>query len=188
MKGLANRHSLSRHKKTCQVQPFQGRKRSSDVEAETLSKNPRIEALANAIINDTNVDRSNKLPAADIFRNKTLPSPPSRAVDVFQKLPSPPSHVVADVFKLPRTKKDLVGYSDDGSSTTDDEEKSDSENGSSKTDDDNSSNSENDSLRTDDDDDDNCSNAESRSSTMNEEITENAERPVIKLLPSPSRV
>ena len=32
MKGLANRHSLSRHKKTCQARPFQdiGRKRSSD--------------------------------------------------------------------------------------------------------------------------------------------------------------
>ena len=76
MKGLANRHNLSRHKKTCQMQPFHeiGCKRSrDDDETRTLSKNPKIKALADAIINDTPVkDYSNKLPAVG---EKKLPTP-----------------------------------------------------------------------------------------------------------------
>ena len=76
-KSLANRHSLSRHKKTCQ--DFRGRKRASDDDdgTEIVSKNPKIQALADAIINDTKVD--NNLPVADVFWK--LPSLPSEVVD-----------------------------------------------------------------------------------------------------------
>ena len=133
MKGLANRHSLSRHKKTCQAKPFQiiGHKRSrrDDGTAEALSTNPKIQALADAIINDDEMDYSNKLPAVDVFptNEKKLPTPPSEIVDkVFRKetLPSPPREVVSGVFKLPRTKKDLIGYSDDSDgSLADNDEK-----------------------------------------------------------------
>ena len=78
---LSSYKSLWRHKKTCQVQPFDniGCKRTSDVEAETLSKNPKIQALADAIINDTTVKKMDyKLPAVDISaaNEKKLPTPP----------------------------------------------------------------------------------------------------------------
>jgi len=46
MKSLANRHSLSRHKKICPARVFQGRKRPSDFEPKTLLKNPKMQALA----------------------------------------------------------------------------------------------------------------------------------------------
>ena len=86
MKGFANRHNLSRHKKTCQAQPFHeiGCKRSrDDDETRTLSTNPKLQALADAIINDTPV--KDKLPAVG---EKKLPTPPPEIVDaVFRKLP-----------------------------------------------------------------------------------------------------
>ena len=128
MKSLANRHSLSRHKKICPARLFQGCKRPADDNGVEPS-NSKMRALADAIINDTSVN--SKLP---VFHNKAapspdedfrkLPSPPPKVVDevlqklssprpVFRKLSSPPQEVVDEVFKLPRTKKDLVGYSDE---------------------------------------------------------------------------
>ena len=52
-KVLANRHSLSRHKKTCQN--FRGRKRASDDDdgTEIVSKNPKIQALNDVQVLDT---------------------------------------------------------------------------------------------------------------------------------------
>ena len=82
MKGLANRHSLSRHKKICPARLFQERKRPSD-DNDVGPSNPKLQALADAIINDTPV--YNKLP---VLHNKALPSPSPD--EDFRKLPSPP--------------------------------------------------------------------------------------------------
>ena len=128
MKSYSHRQSLWKHKQGCDRYTSTnsynfndstvGEKRKSHeksgakraANSEPLNeKKSKIQALANAIINDTPVKKmdhhSTKLPAADALRK----SPPP----VFQKLPSPPQEVVDDVFKVPRTKKDLIGYSDD---------------------------------------------------------------------------
>ena len=168
------------------------------------SKTPKIEALADAIVNDTPVYKKlpvlhNKaLPSPDKDFQK-LPSPPLKVVDeVLQKLSSPPSDevsqtstsppkkVVDEVFKLPRTKKDLIGYSDDDnqeSDSTDDMKYTDN----SSDDQESSSESNNNSIvgssTEEREANDNSSADKSRSSATNREITENAKRSVIKFLP-----
>ena len=76
-KQLASSQSLWNHRQRCmRDDPSDdiGRKRPSDYDGttETRSKNPRIEALANAIINDTKDECSNNLPTNE----QKLPSPP----------------------------------------------------------------------------------------------------------------
>ena len=129
MKNLANRHSLSRHKKTCPARLFQGRKRPSDDNGVGPS-NPKMQSLADAIINDTLVH--NQRPVEDALHNTALPSPQpfqklpppgevfqklSSPRPVFRKLPSPPPEVVDEVFqkspppvfrKLPSDRKSVV--------------------------------------------------------------------------------
>ena len=107
--------------------PTDGCKRPSDDNGVGPStKNPKMQILADAIINDTLVH--NKRPVEDALHNTALPSPqpdeifrkllssppgevfqklssPPRPDEVFRKLPSPSQEVVDDVFKLPRTKK-----------------------------------------------------------------------------------
>ena len=143
MKSYSHRQSLWKHKQGCdRYTPTNsynfndstvGEKRKSHekcgakrtANSEPLyEKKSKIAALADAIINDTPVkkmDLSTKLPAAD---EKKLPTPPPEIVnEIFRKLPSPPPEVVNDVFKLPRTKKDLVGYSDDSKDFSADDDK-----------------------------------------------------------------
>ena len=181
MKGLANRHSLSRHKKTCQAS--RGRKRPSVDGTETVSKNPKIQALADAIINDTKVDSS--FPATDVFQK--LPSPPREVVG---KLPSPPQEVVDDVFKVPRTKKDLVGCSDSDVDSTEDKKSLDN--------DDQESCSDKESINNSSDDQESCSDKESDDNSENGSSTEDSsddnstdnsndeaadEQPIVTVLP-----
>ena len=138
MKSYSHRQSLWKHKQGCdrytptnsynsndstvgeqrKFHEKSGAKRTANSEP-LYEKKSKMQVLADAIINDTPVkkmDLSSKLPAADALRK----SPPP----VFQKLPSPPQEVVDDVFKVPRTRKDLIGGSDDDKKDTDDSSES----------------------------------------------------------------
>ena len=109
------------------------------------SKNPRIQALINEIINDGSTEDHTTPPekkspvdvfgekalplppptiVGDVFREKLLPkaSPPEVVANTFQVLPS---EVVAAIFQEepsskiespPRTKGDIIGYSEDSES------------------------------------------------------------------------
>ena len=131
-KQLASPQSLWNHRQRCMRYGQSddiGCKRPSDDNGVGPS-NPKLQALADAIINDKPV--YNKRPVENALRKSPSPQPDeifrkpplqgevfqklSSPRPVFRKLPSPPQEVVDEVFKLPRTKKDLVGYSDESDS------------------------------------------------------------------------
>ena len=176
-KQLASSQSLWNHRQRCMrddPSDYIGRKRPSDYggTTETRSKNPRIEALANAIINDTKDECSNNLPTNE----QKLPSPPPQVVkEAFRKLPSPPPDVVNDVLKVPRTKKDLVGDSEGSDNDERATDNSDSESCSLTEDEESSSDS------NDDNDDGDEKSVDSDSS--DDSSNDDDERPVLEFLP-----
>ena len=146
---VSSQQSLWKHKQRCQGNPHVGENMmqedgcqdANQIRSTTStfaaynksSKNPKIRALLNEIINDTTSTNPNEEKASWKQSTTVLPSPPQEVVtDLFkEKLPTtnyqlPSPHVVDEVFPQavktkPRTKGVIIGFSD-GESDDDDEQ------------------------------------------------------------------
>ena len=146
-KTLSSYHSLWRHKKKCQPkkvfkyqnQAFNHFKDAGDVPHSIVGQkrqvtyspptvishhNPKIQALANEIINDSSrrTGSSRDLAAKPVLPPVSTHPPPLEnplAAPTADALPLATPGIAAEVFKIPRTKADIMGY-DDGDEDDDD--------------------------------------------------------------------
>ena len=125
--------NLHRHLKSCKSfhlgttdidHPVIGQKRSpTTFRREEAPKKLKIQALADAIINDSSRgmvsrDLAKHVPTHTPLRENPLAAPTA------DTLPLATSEIAANAFKIPRTKADIIGY---GDSDSDEEEEDNSE-------------------------------------------------------------
>ena len=147
-KELANRHNLSRHKKSCQSAPYNIPVRSPTYNPPTQPPpptsvadaavkessvkhrltNPKIQSLLDEIINDDDPDRN--VTPQPIYKGFSIVPPTTTSHsskpstdDTAVVLPSTPT-ILPNSKSSSRTKGDIVGYSNDESSEKEDSSES----------------------------------------------------------------